>query len=129
MTAYPMQSCPLLLPVEVMSFGYGHGPAPMAHAVIDVRHHFRDPHLNPALRHLTAEQETVMQAVMDTSGVPDLTRAIAALAHAFGRGPTPGPITIAIGCVGGRRRLPGHPHPPRHGPPGHRPAHGITLVS
>lgn len=104
MTIHPLESCPILLPVEIVSFGYGHGPAPVGHAVIDVRHHFKDPHINPVLRFLTARDEAVMQTVMDTPGVEDLVRAIADMAHAFGRGPTPGTITIALGCVGGRHR-------------------------
>ncbi|MGH3377650.1 MAG: RapZ C-terminal domain-containing protein [Pseudonocardiaceae bacterium] len=93
-------------PVEIVSFGYGHGLAlaPKAHATFDVRHHFKDPHINPALRYLTAHDTQVMNAVMGTPGIPRLVLAIIAMAHAFQRGPQPGPITIAVGCVGGRHR-------------------------
>lgn len=92
-------------PVHLISFGYGHGPAPAeARVVVDVRHHFKDPHVNPALRHLTAADEPVQQAVMATPGIVELIDGIAATAHAFRRGPRPGPLTIAIGCVGGRHR-------------------------
>lgn len=90
--------------IEIVSFGYGHGPTPAAHAVLDVRHHFRDPHANLALRHLTAEHPAVMQAVMGTPGVPELVRTIADLVYAFRHGPQPGLITIAVGCAGGRHR-------------------------
>lgn len=90
--------------VEIVSFGFGHGPAPAAHTVVDVRHHFRDPHAIPALRHRTADHPAVMQAVMETAGVPELVRTIADLVYAFHHAPQPGPITIAIGCVGGRHR-------------------------
>ena len=91
-------------PIEIISFGYGHGPAPDAHLVVDARHHFKDPHVDPALRHLTAEHEAVMAAVLATPGVTHLIQAIAAAANAFRLGPTPGPVVIAVGCVGGRHR-------------------------
>jgi UPF0042 nucleotide-binding protein len=92
-------------PVEIVSFGYGHGPAPLeAHVVIDVRHHFRDPHVDPALRYLTAEDAPVMLAVLGTPGIPALIRAVVDLAHAYWYAPRPGPFTIAVGCVGGRHR-------------------------
>lgn len=91
-------------PVEIVSFGYGHGPAPQAHAVFDVRQHFKDPHVDPALRHLTAADRPVVEAVMGTPGIRTLVDAIVETAYAFRRGPRPGPITIAVGCVGGRHR-------------------------
>lgn len=90
--------------VTIVSFGYGHGPAPDAHLVVDVRTHFKDPHVDPVLRHRTAADSAVVQAVMDTPGVPSLVDAIVDSVHAFRRGPGRGPITIAIGCVGGRHR-------------------------
>jgi RNase adaptor protein for sRNA GlmZ degradation len=94
-------------PVEIISFGYGHGPSPEAHTVVDVRAHFRDPHVDPALRYLTAEDVPVMRAVLATPGVCRLVQAVVALAHAYRRGPTPGPVVIAVGCVGGRHRSAG----------------------
>lgn len=90
--------------VEIISFGYGHAPAPEAHFVVDVRDHFKDPHVNPALRRLTAADPEVAQAVMGTRGVPELVDATVDIVHAFRRGPQPGPIRIAVGCVGGRHR-------------------------
>jgi P-loop ATPase protein family len=93
-----------LAPVRIISFGYGHGTAPEAHATFDVRGHFKDPHVNPALRYLTAADSEVMEAVVATSGVIDLINAIVATVRAFRLGPKPAPITIAIGCVGGRHR-------------------------
>jgi RNase adaptor protein for sRNA GlmZ degradation len=92
------------LPVEIVSFGYGHGPAPEAHATFDVRHHFRDPHVNPALRYLTAADPQVIEAVMDTPGVYPLAASIAGTVRAFLDGPQSGPVTVAVGCVGGRHR-------------------------
>jgi len=90
--------------VEIVSFGYGHGPAPEAHATFDVRHHFRDPHVNPALRYLTATDSEVRTAVLSTPGIPGLIEAIVSAVHAYRRGPQPGPVTVAVGCAGGRHR-------------------------
>lgn len=90
--------------VTVVSFGYGHGAAPLAHATFDVRQHFRDPHVSPALRGLTAADQAVADAVRSTPGVPGLTGAIAAAARAFLSGPCQDQLTIAVGCVGGRHR-------------------------
>jgi RNase adaptor protein for sRNA GlmZ degradation len=66
--------------------------------------HFRDPHIDPALRYLTAADPAVMVAVIGTPGIPALTRAIAGMARAYLAAPQPGPLTIAVGCVGGRHR-------------------------
>ena len=90
--------------VEIMSFGYGHGPAPAADITIDVRDHFRDPHVDPALRNLTAAGPAVMAAVLGTPGIPALVRSIADMARAYWSAPQPGDLTIAVGCVGGRHR-------------------------
>lgn len=91
-------------PVQLVSFGYGHGAPPPADAVIDVRRRYRDPHVNPSLRHRTAADAEVVAAVMGTPGVQGLIGAIVALAHAYRRGPDRGPVTIAVGCAGGRHR-------------------------
>jgi len=91
-------------PVEIISFGYGHGEPPPAHAVFDVRSHFKDPHVNPALRYLTAADPEVMAAVLNTPGIPRLISSIALAARAFRLGPQPGPVTVAVGCAGGRHR-------------------------
>ena len=90
--------------IEIISFGYGHGPAPEAHATFDVRHHFRDPHVDPILDPLTAEDIAVRMNVTRTPGVSWLTGAVADTIRAFQRGPAQGPVTIAIGCAGGRHR-------------------------
>ena len=90
--------------IEIISFGYLHGPAPQAHATFDVRHHFKDPHVDPALRHLTAADAPVMRAVLGTPGIGELAAAITAAALAYLAGPQPGPAVIAIGCAGGRHR-------------------------
>lgn len=92
------------IPVDVISFGYGHSEPPPAHLTVDLREHFRDPHVDPALRDLTAEDIRVGRAVMGTPGIPELIAAITAAVTAFRVGPTPGPVTVAVGCVGGRHR-------------------------
>ena len=90
--------------VTVISFGYGHGAPPVAHATVDVRRHFKDPHVDPALRGLTAVDEAVVAAVRRTPGIPALIDSIVGMARAFRAAPRPGPVTIAVGCVGGRHR-------------------------
>ncbi|GAA2484821.1 RNase adapter RapZ [Streptomyces thermolineatus] len=90
--------------VHITSFGYGHDAPPAAHLTVDLRVHFRDPHVNPALRHLTAHDPAVRDAVLSTPGIPHLIAALAETVAAYRAGPTPAPITVAIGCAGGRHR-------------------------
>ena len=91
--------------VEITSFGYLHGaPPPGAHLTIDLRVHFRDPHINPALRHLTAVDKRVQDAVLDTPGITALVAAAADAVTAFRSGPGTGPVVVACGCAGGRHR-------------------------
>jgi len=92
--------------VEVISFGFLHGDPPHADLVIDLRHHFRDPHVLPELRYMTAHDEPVRQAVMGMAGVRALIQATAQAADAFTAGPSAGVVTIAAGCAGGRHRAP-----------------------
>ncbi|MFI8942730.1 ATPase [Streptomyces syringium] len=90
--------------VEVTSFGFGHGPQPTAHVVLDLRQHFRDPHVDPALRTLTVANRAVRRAVLRTSGIRPLLRATVAQVAAFREGPSGEAVTVAVGCVGGRHR-------------------------
>ncbi|MFI5769622.1 ATPase [Streptomyces sp. NPDC051658] len=92
--------------VEIVSFGYLHAEPPAAHITLDLRHHFRDPHVDPALRYLTAEDEPVRQAVLATAGIAELVEATARAVDAFAAGPSAGPVVIADGCAGGRHRAP-----------------------
>ncbi|MFF4549234.1 ATPase [Streptomyces sp. NPDC001406] len=92
--------------VEIVSFGYLHDEPPTAHLTIDLRHHFRDPHVSPELRYLTADDEPVRAAVLGTPGVAALALATAAAVEAFASGPSAGTITVADGCAGGRHRAP-----------------------
>ena len=98
--------------IRIVSFGYGHAPAPAAHITLDLRHHFRDPHINPALRHLDANARRVRRAVLHTPGIRPLLTATVRQAQAYAAGPTPGPLTIATGCTGGRHRAPSTAHAP-----------------
>jgi RNase adaptor protein for sRNA GlmZ degradation len=90
--------------ISIVSFGYLHGAPPRAHITLDVRIHFRDPHVNPALRHLTADDPEVRETVLNTPGIRALITATTAQVAAFRAGPTPGPLIVAVGCAGGRHR-------------------------
>ncbi|MGV0098271.1 RapZ C-terminal domain-containing protein [Streptomyces californicus] len=92
--------------VTVVSFGFLHGDPPPAHLTVDLRHHFRDPHVSPELRYMTALDEPVQQAVLGTPGITGLVTAVAAAVDAFTAGPSAGPVTVADGCAGGRHRAP-----------------------
>ncbi|WBO64470.1 RapZ C-terminal domain-containing protein [Streptomyces camelliae] len=92
--------------VEIVSFGYLHDAPPSAHLTIDLRHHFRDPHVAPELRYLTAMDAPVRAAVLSTPGINELVEATAAAVTAFASGPSAGVVTVADGCAGGRHRAP-----------------------
>ncbi|MFD5860942.1 RapZ C-terminal domain-containing protein [Streptomyces chartreusis] len=92
--------------VEIVSFGYLHDEPPAAHLTIDLRHHFRDPHVSPELRYMSADDEPVRAAVLNTPGIAALVEAIAAAVTAFASGPSAGTVTVADGCAGGRHRAP-----------------------
>ncbi|MGW4640789.1 RapZ C-terminal domain-containing protein [Sphaerisporangium sp. NPDC004334] len=92
--------------VEIVSFGYLHGEPPPAHLTIDLRHHFKDPHVSPELRYLTARDEPVRATVLGTPGIADLLEATATAVAAFLTGPSAGTVTVADGCAGGRHRAP-----------------------
>jgi rhodanese/phosphatase family RapZ-like protein len=88
---------------EVVSFGYRHAPAPEAHVVLNLGCHFRDPHISPEMRELTARDDLVRETVLNTPGIRDLIQATTDLATSFLSG---GPVVIAIGCAGGRHLSP-----------------------
>ncbi|MFI0453675.1 ATPase [Actinomadura sp. 6N118] len=92
--------------VHLHTFGYLHGAPPPGHITIDLRSHFRDPHISPELRHLTAHDEPVRAAVLATPGIPVLTEALTVMVLAYLAGPSAGPVTVAVGCQGGRHRAP-----------------------
>lgn len=90
--------------VRVTSFGYGHGAPPAAHLTFDLRAHFRDPHVSPDLRHMSAHDIAVRQAVLNTPGIPALVEAISDAVVAYLHGPGGQAVEVAIGCAGGRHR-------------------------
>jgi RNase adaptor protein for sRNA GlmZ degradation len=88
--------------VSVTSFGYGHGNPPAASLTVDLRVQYRVPHADPALRELTAADPRVRAAVLATPGITDLITAItAAVREYLSRGL---PVSLAVGCCGGRHR-------------------------
>lgn len=89
--------------VVITSFGYLHGPPPAAHITLDLRDHFRDPHVSPELRYLTARDEPVRRAVLATPGIPHLVDAAVSAVTAYRAGPSAGPVTVAVGCAGRHR--------------------------
>jgi len=90
--------------VEIVSFGFLHGPAPEADVVVDLRRAFRDPHVDPAMRQLTGRDRRVQRAVLGTKGVRRLLRATARQVAAYASGPSVDRIVIGSGCAGGRHR-------------------------
>lgn len=90
--------------IEIISFGYGHPEGiPQADLVIDLRP-YRDPHLHPDFRQLTAFDQEVRDTVRTTPGIPQLlTETLQQVDQLAANGHT---ITIATGCVGGRHRGP-----------------------
>ncbi|MFD8706861.1 ATPase [Kitasatospora sp. NPDC059648] len=92
--------------VEITSFGHLHGPVPEAEVVLDLRRHFRDPHVRTELRHKTAKDPEVREAVLSTPGIPELVAAAVAVAQAYAMGPQAEltPFRVAVGCAGGRHR-------------------------
>lgn len=91
-------------PVQIISYGRGHEAPPEAHLTYDVADHFRDPHIDPTLRGLTARDDAIIRNVIGTPGVTRLINSIAESVSAYLRAPNREPITVAIGCVGGRHR-------------------------
>lgn len=92
--------------VEITSFGFLHAAPPSAHLTIDLREHFRDPHVSPEMRYMTAADEPVRLAVLGTDGIAELVEATARAVDAFAAGPSAGVVRVADGCAGGRHRAP-----------------------
>jgi UPF0042 nucleotide-binding protein len=89
--------------IHIVSFGYGHGPAPTADLVFDLRALLRNPFKDPQLKHLTGLDAAVYDHVMTTAGAERL--AFNAVATARGLAEDTGAdVTIAWGCTGGRHR-------------------------
>ncbi|ASR00797.1 RNase adapter RapZ [Streptomyces sp. 11-1-2] len=89
--------------IHIVSFGYGHSPAPTADLVFDLRALLRNPFHNPELKHHTGLDQEVYDHVMTTPGAERL--AFNAVATARGLAEDTGAdVTIAWGCTGGRHR-------------------------
>ncbi|MER7050641.1 RNase adapter RapZ [Streptomyces jumonjinensis] len=89
--------------IHIVSFGYGHSPAPTADLVFDLRALLRNPFHNPELKHRTGLDQEVYDHVMTTPGAERL--AFNAVATARGLAEDTGAdVTIAWGCTGGRHR-------------------------
>jgi len=92
--------------VRITSFGYLHGDPPEAHLNLNLRDHFRDPHVSPELKHMTAHDAPVRMAVLHTPGIAHLVQCAALTARAFSQGPGGHNIELTVGCAGGRHRAP-----------------------
>jgi UPF0042 nucleotide-binding protein len=89
--------------IHVFSFGYGHGPAPEADLVLDLRALLRNPHHDPQMEHLTGLDERVYAHVLATPGAQRLAANIVTTARDLAED-TGGDVTVAWGCTGGRHR-------------------------
>jgi UPF0042 nucleotide-binding protein len=89
--------------VRIISFGYGHAPAPIADVTYDLRALLRNPFADPALREHTGLDDDVYAHVLDTPGAERLALAATTTAQQLLLD-THTVVTIAFGCTGGRHR-------------------------
>lgn len=91
--------------IRITTLGLGHGPAPTTDIeLIDLRP-YRDPHVRPEFRELTAYDQVVRDTVRTTPGIPQLLAAtVAEITDYAERHPQQTVITAATACVGGRHR-------------------------
>ncbi|MGO4422275.1 hypothetical protein AB4Z54_27110, partial [Streptomyces sp. MCAF7] len=98
--------------VTVVSIGRLHDGEESEHAdilqratiALDLRAHFRDPHVRADLRQLTAHDQVVRDTVMGTPGVRQVLAATALQVQGYLAGPTAAPVTVVTQCAGGRHR-------------------------
>lgn len=91
--------------VWIETCGNGHSELPAGHIVIGVAEWFRDPHISPEFRQLTARDPRVVEHVRRTPGVLDFTADVFRLLRTpVGLGL--GTVKVVIWCVGGRHRAP-----------------------
>lgn len=98
--------------VTIVSIGRLHDDADGEHAdiltratiTLDLRRHFRDPHIHADLRQLTAHDQAVRDTVMDTPGMRRLLTATVQQIEGYLAGPTTVPVTVVTQCAGGRHR-------------------------
>lgn len=89
-------------PVTIVSFGYLHGDPPPADVTVDLRQRMRDPHHDPAMRELTGADLAIVARVKNAPGAAQILGSLAMVARAMTEGG--GPVTVALGCAGGRHR-------------------------
>ncbi|WP_119580661.1 RapZ C-terminal domain-containing protein [Streptomyces europaeiscabiei] len=89
--------------IRIVSFGYGHAPAPTADLVFDLRALLRNPFHNPELKHRTGLDQEVYDHVWDTPGAERLAFNAVATARSLAED-TGTDVTMAWGCTGGRHR-------------------------
>lgn len=89
--------------IKVLSFGYLHDPPPKADITIDLREMLSDPAHRPqgGMLDMTGLDPVVADFVFATTGASPLVRTIFSLVKAAAQLK---PITLAIGCAGGRHR-------------------------
>ncbi|PRY00430.1 RapZ C-terminal domain-containing protein [Allonocardiopsis opalescens] len=87
--------------VRLISFGYLHSPPPAADLTANVREALRDPARVAGMLDLTGHHPAVQRAVHATPGA---RRLLLGLAAHVARQRRDRPLTIAIGCAGGRHR-------------------------
>ncbi|MFF9003640.1 ATPase [Streptomyces achromogenes] len=90
--------------IHIVSFGYLHDAPPTADITLDLRRAFRDPHVDPRLRHLTGRDRLVRRTVLNTRGIRQLLRSTTQQTQAYAAGPSAQHIVIGSGCAGGRHR-------------------------
>ncbi|WP_199441704.1 RapZ C-terminal domain-containing protein [Umezawaea beigongshangensis] len=90
-------------PVRVLSFGYLHSTPPAAELVLDVRRYLSDPARvrDTGLLDSDGRDPAVQDAVIATPGSLATLLALRIFTDGY---PAHKPLTIAIGCAGGRHR-------------------------
>jgi UPF0042 nucleotide-binding protein len=94
--------------IRITSFGHGHpaGVPADLDLMVDL-HPYRDPHVSPRMRCLTARDPEVTATVQGTPGMrAALTAAVAAVVALAERPDAPPVLEVGIDCTGGRHRAP-----------------------
>ncbi|MCK9898381.1 RNase adapter RapZ [Frankia sp. AgB32] len=92
--------------IVITSFGFLHSDQPpAADLVVDLRP-YRDPHISPELRDLTARDPAVRRAVLTTPGIRQLIDTTVASLRDTARDHRGSTYRVAVGCAGGRHRAP-----------------------
>lgn len=97
---------PGLIRVVVESFGYLHGPAPVADITLDLRSVARDPDTSPWMRELTGLDQVIRTKILNGWNVQGVIGALVTLTARLvpGRDAAGEVVQVALGCAGGRHR-------------------------